>query len=60
MNENGIDAGGGFGGGNSGGYDHLGFSTLMCTLDPLEDKTKVPTVLSGKSRMKAMKSTGLT
>ena len=48
MNENGIDAGGGFGGGNSGGYDHLGFSTLMCTLDPLEDKTKVPTVLNGK------------
>ena len=47
MNENGIDAGGGFGGGNSGGYDHLGFTTLMCSLDPLEDKTLVPTVLKG-------------
>lgn len=44
----GIDAGGGFYGGNSGGYDHLGFTTLMCTLDPLEDKTLVPTSLDGE------------
>lgn len=42
---NGIDAGGGFYGGNSGGYDHLGFTALMCSLDPLEDKTLVPTIL---------------
>ena len=45
--EGGIDAGGGFYGGNSGGYDHLGFTTLMCTLDPLEDKEAVPTALGG-------------
>ena len=43
----GIDAGGGFYGGNSGGYDHLGFTSLMCSLDPLTDKTKVPTILGG-------------
>lgn len=47
MHENGIDGGGGFYGGNSGGYDHLGFTTLMCSLDPLEDETLVPTVLKG-------------
>lgn len=45
--ENGIDGGGGFYGSTSGGYDHLGFTTLMCSLDPLEDKTLVPTVLKG-------------
>ena len=39
VHGDGIDAGGGFYGGNSGGYDHLGFTTLMCSLDPLEDKT---------------------
>lgn len=43
----GIDGGGGFYGGNSGGYDHLGFTTLMCSLDPLEDPEAVPTVLGG-------------
>ncbi len=47
VHGDGIDAGGGFYGGNSGGYDHLGFTTLMCSLDPLEDKTLVPTVLKG-------------
>lgn len=47
KDNNGVDAGGGSYGGNSGGYDHLGFTTLMCTLDPLEDKTCVPTALGG-------------
>lgn len=45
--DGGIDAGGGFYGGNSGGYDHLGFTTLMCSLEPLENKTLVPSVLKG-------------
>lgn len=44
----GGDAGGGFYGTASGGYDHLGFTTLMCSLDPLTDKTKVPTILFPK------------
>lgn len=43
----GVDGGGGFYGGNSGGYDHLGFTTLMCSLDPLDDKANVPTLLDG-------------
>ena len=42
---NGIDGGGGFYGSNSGGYDHLGFTALMCSLDPLADKTMVPSIL---------------
>ena len=44
--EGGIDGGGGFYGGNSGGYDHLGFSVLMCSLDPLTDPDKVIMVLT--------------
>lgn len=49
MKDNGgIDAGGGFYGSTSGGYDHLGFTTLMCSLDPLTDKTAVPTPLDGE------------
>ena len=47
KDDNGIDGGGGFYGGNSGGYDHLGFTTLMCSLDPLEDKALAPTILGG-------------
>ena len=47
KDDHGIDGGGGFYGGNSGGYDHLGFTTLMCSLDPLVDKTNIPTLLSG-------------
>ena len=48
SHDGGIEGGGRFGGGNSGGYDQLGFTTLTCSLDPLEDKSKVPTILSGK------------
>lgn len=53
----GIDAGGGFYGGNSGGYDHLGFTSLMCSLDPLTDKTKVPTILGGTVQYGSVTST---
>lgn len=55
--EDGIDAGGGFYGGNSGGYDHLGFTTLMCTLDPLEDKEAVPTALGGSLQYGGLSTT---
>lgn len=44
METHGVDAGGGSYGWNSGGFDHLGFTTLMNTLDPL-DKNLAPTVL---------------
>ena len=53
----GIDNGGGFYGGNSGGYDHLGFTTLMCTLDPLEDKEAVPTALGGSLQYGGLSTT---
>ena len=55
--EDGIDGGGGFYGGNSGGYDHLGFTTLMCTLDPLEDKEAVPTALGGSLQYDGLSTT---
>ena len=55
--EDGIDGGGGFYGGNSGGYDHLGFTTLMCTLDPLEDKEAVPTALGGSLQYGGLSTT---
>lgn len=44
--EGGIDGGGGFYGGTSGGYDHLGFTVLMCSLDPLTDPDKTIVVLT--------------
>ena len=43
---NGIDGGGGFYTTTSNGYDHLGFTALMCSLDPLTDLDKVPVVLT--------------
>ena len=39
---------GGGAGGTSGGYDHLGFSTLMNTYDSIAPANKVPTELQGK------------
>ncbi len=44
MEEHGIDAGGGSYGWNSGGFDHLGFTILMNTLDPM-DRNLTPTIL---------------
>ena len=55
-NGDGIDAGGGFYG-TGGGYDHLGFTSLMCSLDPLTDKTKVPTILGGTVQYNGVSTT---
>ncbi len=52
----GIDGGGGFYG-TGGGFDHLGFTSLMCSLDPLTDKTKVPTVLGGTVQYNGVSTT---
>ncbi|KAA6302761.1 MAG: hypothetical protein EZS26_000931 [Candidatus Ordinivivax streblomastigis] len=45
KNKESIDNGGGNYGQTSGGFDHLGFSTLMCTR-PVVTPTQVPTPLS--------------
>lgn len=55
-NGTGLDGGGGFYGGG-GGYDHLGFTALMCSLDPLTDKTKVPTKLGGTVQYNGVSTT---
>lgn len=55
-NGEGIDAGGGFYG-TGGGYDHLGFTSLMCSLDSLTDKTKVPTILGGTVQYNGVSTT---
>ena len=52
----GIDGGGSFYG-TGGGYDHLGFTSLMCSLDPLTDKTKVPTKLGGTVQYNGVSTT---
>lgn len=44
---NGYDMGGHSYGETSGGYDHLGFSTLTCYRPEMADSAKVPLILSG-------------
>ena len=42
----GID--GGPSGGSSGAYDHMGYTTLMCTYDKMADENERPTLLTPK------------
>jgi len=51
KNRIGIDGGGGDYGGNSGGFDHLGFTTLTCTR-PIISPAKAPVALKAFSTYK--------
>jgi len=51
KNRIGIDGGGGDYGGNSGGFDHLGFTTLTCTR-PMVSPSKAPIALKAFSTYK--------
>ena len=50
LEQMGIDAGPG--GSSSGAYDHMGYTTLMCTYDKMADENERPTLLTPKMEYK--------